>query len=393
MSPWGWGQTWQGDKCGIGWGRFVPMELTNYGSFDGAKFTLDEAGLDKEFRAISNAGANFVRIFPWGVWGNHPFGKRSQFQPYVLNTSKDLWNLSKFNSYYFPIMRRVFEIANGVNMSVMFDLFDNCQFHGDGIKQWSPWANNVQGILRPEEAVADRYTKAWIEKCLAEFKGYDVVWSLGNEMVYSGFPDFVARVVCPFIKAKKFNFKRLVVGADFSLTNSYQSDVLDAFINAHLPGYMAAIRPIHTCGGPCDPPDAQQPYGPTLTAALDVFKPACVVLVSDDAVYNGDSRCDFDDRLRYRPSPATWGMMVKYVIGRHPNAHFEHIPHGPDLACHVETFEAISQAYKDLFGQWPVNYGKYPPAPAPDPEHERRDRDRREKERRDRNKMEQIRLT
>jgi len=30
----------QDDRCGIGWGRFVPMSPLNFGSFDGVKFTL-----------------------------------------------------------------------------------------------------------------------------------------------------------------------------------------------------------------------------------------------------------------------------------------------------------------------------------------------------------------
>jgi len=346
------------DKIGIGWGRFVPMSPVNFGSFDGVKFTLNEAGLDTEFHAVSNAGANFVRIFPADVWANYK-SKKEVFQPYVLDTSRDKWDLSVFNNYYFSIIKRIFEIGNAANLTMFWDFFDNCQFHGT-YKKWSPWCNNVQGILRPEEKAADKHTKAWITKCLAEFKNFDVVWSLGNEMVYSGFPDFVARVICPFIRAKKFAFKRLVVGADFSLTNSYQSDVLDAFINAGLPGYMAAIRPIHSCGGPCDPPDAKRPYGPILAKALDTFKSACVALVSDDAVYNGDSKCDVDARKRYRPSAATWGKMVTYTLARHPNSHFEHIPHGPDLNCHVETIKSISGAYRTKFGAYPKNWGKYP---------------------------------
>lgn len=353
------------DKVGLGWGRFTPLSPENYGSFDGTKFTLDEAGLDKELHAVSNAGANFARVFPWGVWGKYK-SRREVFQPYGLDTSRDKWDLMTFNDHYFPIMRKVFELANGVNMSVMFDLFENCQFHGS-ISKWSPWVYNVQGIERPEEPAADKYTKAWIEKCLAEFKDFDVVWSLGNEMTYAGFPSFVERVVCPFIQAKKLTFKRLSMGTHLRLGDALQSDVIDAFINAHLSGYMDVIRPIHGCGEPCDPPDAQRPYGLLLGKALDVIKPACVILVSDDGVYHGDSKCDYDDLKRYRPSAATWGKMVTYTLGRHPNSHFEHIPHGKDLACHTATFESISGAYKAKFGAYPTNYGKHPYTPGPTP--------------------------
>lgn len=389
------------DKCGIGWGRFVPMELSNYGSFDGTKFTLDEVGLDKEFRAVANAGANFVRVFPWGVWGNHPFGKRSQFQPYVLDISRDKWDLSKFNGYYFPIMRRVFEIANSVNLSVMFCWFDACQFHGDSIKRWSPWANNVQDITRPEEKGADQYTRAWILKVLAEFGGYDALWSFGNEMIHASFPAFVSRVIVPIVRSKNLDFKRLTYGAHLTpypyegnheysrpADNPSVQDIVQGIFEDEfgLAAKMAVIRDAHGCGGPCEPRDNERPYGETLDQALYTSKAAVRWLVSDDGVYNGNSLCDFDAQLRYRPAPATWGAMVRYVLGIHPNSNFEHIPNGPDLACHIETFEAISQAYRDLFGKWPTNYGKYPPAPAPDP-----DRERRERERRERNKEEKLR--
>jgi len=166
------------DKFGIGWGRFVPMDDA-FGSFDGTRFTLDEVGLDKEAHAVANAGANFVRVFPWGGWDRHPYGKKSQFQPYMLDASRDKWELSAFNDYYFPIMRKVFEIFNGVNMNVMFDLFEACQFHG-AVLQWSPWAVNVQGVQRFWEPAADKYSKAWILRCLKEFKGYDWLVSWGN---------------------------------------------------------------------------------------------------------------------------------------------------------------------------------------------------------------------
>ena len=45
------------DKFGIGWGRFVPMD--EFGSFDGAKFKLDELGLDKEAHACDELGICF----------------------------------------------------------------------------------------------------------------------------------------------------------------------------------------------------------------------------------------------------------------------------------------------------------------------------------------------
>jgi len=362
------------DKCGIGWGRFVPMELTNYGSFDGKNFKLNEVGLATEARAIANAGANFVRVFPWGVWGTHKYGKKSQFQPYVLNTAKDKWDLSAFNAYYFPIMRKVIEIFNAVNMSVVCDLFENCQFHGL-IAQWSPWAVNVQGVQRFWEPAADKYSKAWILRCLTEFKNYDWLVSWGNETIRAAIPDFTKRVIVPVIKLKKLDFKRMFYGPDMGAykylgNHAYARDDNNRTVQDLVQGIfgdtfglaakMAVVRPVHGCGGPCVPKDVKRPYGQNLDQAIYTNKPVVRLLVSDDSVYNGDSKCDFDIQKRYRPSAVTWGKMATYTLGLHPNVSFEHIPHGPVLGCHVATIKAISMAYRAKFGVWPKNYGKHP---------------------------------
>jgi hypothetical protein len=371
---------WKDDQFGIGWGRFVPMDDA-FGSFDGKKFTLDEVGLDKEAHAVANAGANFVRVFPWGVWGQHPYGKKSQFQPYMLDTSRDKWELSEFNSYYFPIMRKAFEIFNGVNMSVMFDLFEACQFHG-AVAQWSPWAVNLQGVQRFWEPNADKYSKAWIPRCLKEFKNYEWIVSWGNETIHADIPDFTKRVIVPIIRSEKLDFKRMFYGPNMtpyrydgnhvyarqpdnrSVQDLVQGIFEDEFGVAKK---MDVIRPVHGCGGPCDPKDGERPYGPLLDQAIYVNKAAVRLLVSDDGVYNGDSKCDFDNQKRYRPSAAIWGKMVKYTVGMHPNVSFEHIPHGSNLDCHVETIKAISGAYRSIFAAWPSNYGKYPYTPPPPP--------------------------
>lgn len=353
------------DKCGIGFGRLVPMEFSNFGSFDGTVFKLDETGFDKEAHAVSNAGANFIRVFPWGVWGNHPYGKKSQFQPYVLDTSRDKWDLSAFNSYYFPIMRRVFEIANGVNMTVMFCWFDNCQFHGDSIKKWSPWANNVQGVQRFEETGADKYTRAWILRCLDAFAGLDMMWPFGNELENPAFPEMAKRVIFPIIKSKNLDFNKLTYGATTKITDG---DSIQDLVRQAVGDEFGPVAEKNII---------MEDHGFPFTDSLPVWgnKP-WRKLYSDDGCYIGKSKCDTYPGKGARPSAEEWGakaldILTKYpaaVNGRERLISFEHLPAGgrsDNLDCHVETIKAISGAYRSKFGEWPTNYGKYPEPPPP----------------------------
>jgi hypothetical protein len=356
------------DKIGIGFGRLAPMD--EFGSFDGTKFTLDEARLDKEDHAAANAGANFDHVFPYGVWGKHPGGKKdSQFQPYVLDTSRDKWDLSAFNSYYFPIMRRIFEIANGVNMSVIFDWFDNCQFHGD-TKKWSPWISNVQGVETFYDTDADRYTRAWILRCLDAFAGLDVIWAFGNELDNQAFPEMAERIIIPIIKSKKLDFNRMTYGAT---TRIVSGDSVQDLIRQAIGDQFGPVAEKNVI---------MEDHGWPFTDSLPVWgdRP-WRKLYSDDGCYTGKSKCDTYSGQGARPSATEWGKMALDILKAYPAAvsgrerliSFEHLPAGgrsDNLDCQVETIKAISGAYRSRFGAWPSNYGKHPyvpPSPGPGP--------------------------
>lgn len=348
----------QDDKCGLGFGRLVPMD--EFGSFDGTKWTLDEARLTTEFRTVSNAGANFIRIMPWGVWGIYKYGKKSQFQPYVL--SGNAWDLSAFNSYYFPTMRRIFEIANGYGMSVLFALFDNCQFHGD-YRKWSPWVSNVQGIDTLYGADADKYTRAGILRCLDAFAGLDMIWSFGNEMENPDFPAFAQRVIFPIIKSRKLDFNKLAygattkIGAEDSVQDTVRLAVRDTF------GLVAEKNIV------------MEDHGFPFTDSLLVWgNKSWRKLYSDDGCYIGKSKCDTYSGKGARPSATEWGTKALAILKAYPTAvsgrerliSFEHLPaggRGDNLECQAETIKAISGAYRAKFGAYPANYGKHPDTP------------------------------
>ena len=347
----------QDDRCGIGYGMLVPMALDQHGRFDGKKFTIDKAGLDAELEAAADAGANFIRCLPdfMGVWGKHPGGKKSQFQPYVLNAKETAWILGKYNAYFFPIQDYIFARANNFGLTVLYDLFENCQFHG-GQRIWTPWYSNEQGVTSFYGKDADPYSKPWVNTMTLRAARRDVILGFGNELEKKAAPDFVERVIFPYIKVRKWPLSRAtlgatakIAGAGDSIQDLIRKNVRDAF------GLIAEKDVI------------QEDHGYPFTASLPIWgnKPYRK-LYSDDGFYFGHSLCDKSFKGA-RPSAAEWGAMAKSILKKYPAAlggrerliSFEHLPAGfstGSLDCKVAPIRAISGAYRIKFGAWPKNY-------------------------------------
>jgi hypothetical protein len=293
--------------------------------FDGSKWTLNEAALAAHLGAIAKAGANAIRLLPWGVWGSHPGQKKAyQFQPYVLVGDK--WDLSRFNTYYFPIVEKAFSIINEEGMTIIFDLFDNCQFHG-GYRKWSPWFNNVQGITSFYGKDADAYTKPWISTWIvrAKRKGFDIIFGL-NEAENSGYPEFFKRIIIPYMKRGLLKPERMTYGATTKIgpVDSIQDQVRNMVESAFGKTAERAI--------------IMEDHGYPFTASLPVWgKKPWRKLYSDDG-------------LHPRPTPAQWGARAKYILKYAGNnkrfVNFEHLPNSYpiDLNLQIATIKAIKKA-------------------------------------------------
>ncbi len=348
----------QDDKIGIG---YSPVGLfqddAKYVTFNGKAWILDETLLVNHLKAIANAGANFVRFLPWGVWGTHKYGKASQFQPYFLDTSRDRWDLSAFNAHYFPIVKRVIEIINGLNMTAMPCFFDNCQFHGV-TKRWSPWVNNVQGILSFYDKKADVYSKRWVSTMTLRHKSYDVIWGFGNELENQAAPDFVRRVIFPYIPLRNLEYGRLTYGA--TMKNAGAEDSVQDLIRKEVRAKFGLVAEKEVI---------QEDHGWPFTWGLSIWgnKPYRK-LFSDDGFYGGASLCDKRDKGA-RPSAVQWKARAASILATYPISlggrarliSFEHLPgvYPPDTVCQAATIKAISTSYKTRFGSWPKNWGKH----------------------------------
>jgi hypothetical protein len=214
-------------------------------------------------------------------------------------------------------------------MTVIFPLFDNCQFHG-GYSKWSPWVSNVQGISTLYDPDADVYTKRWVSTMTLRFKDADVIWAFGNELENQAAPAFIKRVIFPYIKLRTLDFNRMTYGATTKVSagNSIQDTV------------RISVR--DTFGPIAEKNMMMEDHGFPFTASLPVWgnKPW-------RKLYS-------DDGLHPRPTPSAWAARARYILANYPISasgrprliSFEHLPdkYPMDLALDVATIKAIKAA-------------------------------------------------
>lgn len=315
------------DKIRIGYGLMgLLQDDAGFVTFDGKKWTFDADGFRAHIRKIKEAGADFVRTLAYGVWGSHPGQKKeTQFQPYVL--SGDKWNLDKFNTYYFPIVEKAMTIINEEGIIIIFDLFDNCQFHG-GYRKWSPWFNNVQGITSFYGKDADKYTKAWISTWIVrrDRKKFDIIFG-SNETENSAYPDFFKRIIVPYMKRGLLKPDRMTYGATTKIPDEGSNQEKVRLIIRDTFG-VAVERKI-----------IMEDHGYPFTLSIPAWgkKP-------QEKLYS-------DDGLHPRPLPSAWAARVKYILkyagaDRARFVNFEHLPdsYPIDVALQVATIQAIKKA-------------------------------------------------
>jgi hypothetical protein len=325
-------------------------------TYDGAtgKWNLQEKALDSHLAKIHAAGAIGIRILPWEPWEMHPYGIKSQFQPYAALGSK--YDLSKKNTYYKPIVRRAVEIAKKNGMKTWWCMFDNCQFGGT-YKRWSPWVNNVQGITTVYEKKAWPYLRAFWEDCIALFAGLDVRYCWANEGNKPGMVDIVQNVIFPMIKKLTLDPKKMTYGATMEPaeyvngvyldTNDVQSKLKgmteDAFDKATK---LAIWREVHGIGGKGYPARPNQ-LDQAIVSWARKRNNGIRIWLSDDGVWDGDSLCDTEfylGKLRRRPSATRWAEIVKATKGYGNDFTYEHLPKGTNDVCQVATIKAIHKA-------------------------------------------------
>jgi len=358
------------------YGPICMLQDPRFVKYDSAldKWYLDENAVNIEFCAVANAGATGIRLLPWGVWAGHPYGVKSQFQPYVLNADCTAFNLGAFNDWYFPIVKRVIEIANTYGLKVWWAWGDNCQFSG-AYRKWSPWSNNTQGIGSFYETAAYSYFSKWIQKCRTEFAGLNVAWAWGNEVNNPGMRALAEACIFPILN--QFDPKEMTYGASMKDApylgpgeysgNAGMLDTLKGMVGTVFGDKvkLAIWKEVHGVGGK-GYPKVPNRLDQALSWWARSVNNGIRIWLSDDGTKDGDSECDvaFDGA---RPSAERWAEIVKIALKYENDFTFEHLPQDESpagLPCQVKTLKAI---YKAVYGKDPVEKYHYDPPVPPEP--------------------------
>lgn len=326
-------------------------------TFDGTAWKFDRAALQAHLMAISDAGANTVRLFAY---------TGAEFTPFVK--PGNAWDIGAFNDYYFPVMRQAIQAANECGLRVIFDWLNNCE-----TGQASPYFNNSNGVDGYYDQAAYPHVRSFMKRCVDEFAGLDIIWSFGNEMSGDGAIELAQNTFFPVVREKNLDPAKLTVGAQMTrvpynpATGAYSGPpTVQDIIRANFENYgnppngepakLKLGREVHNCGvavGPDTMVD-QALWWWGGNPQVGWF------IISDDGEWGGASACDrtfYNGQWQVRPSPGQWRTTAREVFTRSTRGGVEHAPKAAhDVVCQQMTFRAISDEYKNAHGEMPGNY-------------------------------------
>jgi hypothetical protein len=386
-----------GSICLLGDPRFISYDKPT------DTWSLNEGALREHLCAVANVlsladGDSLakkyekgVRLLPWSPWGEHPHGLSSQFQPYMMNADRTKFDLEHFNTWYFPIVKRVIAILNEYGFRVWWCLFDNCQFTG-GFEKWSPWSTNTQGITSvydpkafqdpdEEHPVRVNLFKAWWKECIAKFKGLKVGWAWSNEGNKVGMLALAKGGIFPILKSStSFDPKFMTYGATMEPVeyhpeipveqggpypgNAGMLDILKGVVGTLFGDKtkLAIWKEVHSIGGKGYPAIPNRLHQATVWWLRESSN-GIRVWLSNDGVFDGDSECDteiYEGKLRRRPSAKRMVEIIMATKGYGNDITWEHLPKTEDMICILNTLRAM---FKALFGKEPTAKYHYEPPP------------------------------
>ena len=359
------------DKVWVGFSVLGDLSTAGYWGvvkYENGKFSLDKKRLYNRLRRAANAGANVVRVLPLSCW--EVKSREAMFQPFAWDTVQGAWDVSRYNDYYFPIVKEFVEVARTVGMKVLFELFDNCGLW-PSIRWLNPWTWNANGIEN-FYVEADPIYK-WVNKVIGEL-GNSVLYGMGNELtdavglirtngLLTGTKMFSK--ILPILKIS--GITPFSYGADLDIpTESTHSSVMKA---------MAM--------------DVEQIWDEN--AKVQLFRPchqACSAtsdrVITPVAWWRYHSILFSDDGAFPRPTASEWAVAMKYVLDRQSidvaqfgqagkaRLMFEHCPESDDWEAEAGMINSMT----DIAGlYWATfeNKGRFPndwvdPQPEPEPE-------------------------
>ena len=345
--------------------------------------TLDEKLLHETCRTIANQGANALRDFMWidTAWAEQ---KIAPFCLVNTGTPSSPTMTTMWNDQYFEIQRQIAQACNAYNMRYYLCLFEHV-----GTKpkhnEWNPW-RHFSDFFYGEDAKETRHE--YIDRVLDAFHGLNVGVELCNEpKVDSAF--FLADT---FERLMQLGFvpENIIMGIDYYLKETYtkygkcyrdfrlftQPDNMNhkqwgAWLKSHLISTvhnadLDRIDDLWTEHGTI--PINEVPKGGTRR-----------VMYSMDGVRKFERRGEV---IRHRPDRAYMEMVTSVILdikskARENDKILIEAVWGKEVTAPgiepLNSIEGISEAYRNVWKEWPENYGKFPPVeqpPAPCPNEE-----------------------
>ncbi|MBU2527714.1 MAG: hypothetical protein KKC03_14045 [Bacteroidetes bacterium] len=345
-------------------------------------------------RPIANAGANLHRIFLYCVGGER---LRSEcFMPWEFVFERDAWDLRIKNQVFFDILRQQVIEANKMKLRIMVCVMNECEERKADRREQSPFYHNVNGVTGMYDRKALPFVSAltdWITEALAG-TDYGIEFINEGHRRKSGSVEAVEAML-PKLLAADVKPWNISLGADVIDYTYTHPDVdfrerwpnelhppdfenYDLFMNRLVKVYdkkypnatHEAFYVSHSFaeGAPMDYGKGR-PYGArtdyTKTVWVDRNLASNRICFSTDGAKNADLPGG-------RPSAARMKAAMLYVmqsnprykatplIDGKPKLWFDYLPNHQTTAQIVEVVQAMAEAKKQFFGDWPENWGNVP---------------------------------
>jgi len=323
---------------------FVNMVM----SYDGS---LDEEKLNQTVCRIANMGANALRDFYW-IDSEEGYNK--------LSPLKHEGNLNfTFKDQFFTDQRKIAKTCNQYNLRYYFSLFEHC---GTKIKEkskWNPWKPFSNFFYGSDAA---EYRHRFIDRMIEALKGLDYGFELCNEPDAETAGKFLADTFIYLIR-KQFDPEKIILGIDYYLKEhdsaqgrQYREmrNLISDTLGDDWDGWLKSkcISPVH---------NAKEDQIDKLWGSDVPAGGSRRVLYSMDGVQK-PSRPDKD--MMYKI--ATKVLKKKTQARERDKVHFE-VVYGKKSTDPLDSIAGVSEAYKEIWGQYPENYKKYPCIPGGPP--------------------------
>jgi hypothetical protein len=294
---------------------------------------------------IANAGANGMRDFFW----IHNERAVELLSPFRLKPGNGI----QFNFRFFEAQRTIAAVCELSGVRYYYSLFDHCGTKGD-MSAFNPW-NIFRDFFYGEAALGTCYK--YIDKVMDGFRGLDYGLELCNEPK-AGQAKWLANIFIYLIK-KGMNPGNIILGTDYYLKKSnsqYMKDYMEfrERVAAELGDEWekrlktACITPIHNA---------------TTTRIDKVWDGKVEPGGQRQMMYSWDGvrpRPDYDEVYEM----ATKVLEAKWRAREKGKVHFE-VVLGKEEGDPLDSFLGIAAAYREIYGENPSNWGKYPDAVFP----------------------------